>query len=68
MGKPFNLAVKEVREGIAKLFDESGLPVSMLASIIGESYNQLTMLENAAIAKEQKEYEESLKAEKTKSV
>jgi hypothetical protein len=58
MGKPFNLNVVDTKDQIAKVINESGLPITMLSSILRDMYNELVAVEKQVIEQERQSFEQ----------
>lgn len=65
MEKPLNLRIEEVRNQMANVINEANLPAYILKPIIKDFYTQLQNLEQQELIQAQKQYEKSLKAEKS---
>lgn len=66
MSKGMNLAIQELKENMAKVINESGLPIGVTQLVLSEITNQVAAANMQQIEKEKKllEKEEEQEAEK----
>lgn len=63
MEKSFDLAVKETRDKVVKTFNESGLPITVIAMMVRELSAVVNADEQNSILSQQIEYDSKLKEE-----
>lgn len=59
--KPLSLIIKECRENIESVINNSGLPPYLLEPILKDYYNQVSILSHNMIVEEENEYLSSIK-------
>lgn len=64
MTKGFNLIAKETHDKIINIINDSGLPIVVSKYIVRDILSQIEQVEKEQIAKEEQEYQLSLKKEK----
>lgn len=64
MKKGFNLITKEAHDKIINIINDSGLPIVVSKYIVRDILSQIEQVEKEQIAKEEQEYQLSLKKEK----
>lgn len=64
MKKGFNLITKETHDKIINIINISGLPIVVSKYIVRDILSQIEQVEKEQIAKEEQEYQLSLKKEK----
>jgi len=64
MEKPLNLKIQEFKTQMINIINEAKLPAYILEPIMKDFHLQLQKIEQEELMKSQKEYQNSLKAEK----
>ena len=62
--KGFNLSTKETFDKLVNIINDSGLPIVVSKYIVRDILSQIEQVEKEQIAKEEQEYQLSLKKEK----
>lgn len=57
MEKPITIKIQELKENLAKLINESGLPSYIIEPIIKDFYQEIYKLNQAQFLKDKEEYE-----------
>lgn len=63
MEKPLSVTMTEIKTNIAKIINESGVPMYILEPIVRDIYEQICKVGNQQMEREAKEWEESQKEE-----
>lgn len=64
MEKSVNYAISEFKQKITNDINTCGLPIGVLELVIGNIYNEITILNAQQVAKEAEEYKLSIDKEK----